>query len=108
VNSAPHCTGTGAYELDGNVKMKGKPMAGVTMTVEGPGGCVDTTTTDSMGLYRFPALGTGSYTVTPAQFGYAFTPARQTRSIRDRRHLIYKFVNFSATPTSGGHRTRLP
>jgi subtilisin family serine protease len=108
VNSAPHCTGTGAYELDGNVKMKGKPMAGVTMTVEGPGGCVDTTTTDSMGLYRFPALGTGSYTVTPAQLGYAFTPARQTRSIRDRRHLIYKFVNFSATPTSGGHRTRLP
>jgi len=39
-------------------------IAGATLTLNGPGGTVATTTTDASGQYRFEQLAAGSYTVT--------------------------------------------
>jgi len=51
----------------------GTGIAGVTVTVNGA-----TVTTDSVGTYLLPGLGSGSYTVTPSKAGEYFNPPRRT------------------------------
>lgn len=71
------CLGTGLSLLLGRVK-KAVGVAGipeVTLTLNGPGSCTDTTTTNAFGIYRFPGLAEGTYTVTPGKTGCTFTPS---------------------------------
>ena len=71
------CLGTGSFAISGRV---GK-VAGVTVTLSGPGGCSDPTTTASKGSYRFGTLANGIYAVTPSKPGCHFTPPSSTVTI---------------------------
>ena len=53
----------------------------VTLTLNGPGGCTDTTMTNGDGTYRFRRLATGTYTVTPTKEGCTFIPRSQEVTI---------------------------
>ena len=70
------CLETGVARLRGRVRNEADPtgIPDVTMTLTGPGGCQDTTTTNATGHYRFRTLGSGTYTVTPEKDGCTFTP----------------------------------
>ena len=50
--------------------------AGATVTLTGPASA--TATADAAGAFTFSALPNGSYAVTPAKSGVAFTPASRT------------------------------
>ncbi|MFJ6635917.1 S8 family serine peptidase [Streptomyces sp. NPDC091376] len=53
----------------GVVRSGGEPVAGATVTADGP---IDrTTTTEDDGSYRFPALSVGTYALSAAKFGYS-------------------------------------
>ncbi|MFE1803307.1 S8 family serine peptidase [Streptomyces sp. NPDC059533] len=73
VNAAPR----GAIgALAGTVSSGGAPVAGVTVTADGP---IDrTTTTAADGTYRFTTLSAGDYTLTAAKFGYGTQTATAT------------------------------
>ncbi len=69
------CEDTGLYSLAGIVTSDGQHgVAGVTLTLAGPGACTGTTTTQSAGTYFFARLGAGTYTVTPSKAGCTFSP----------------------------------
>jgi len=81
------CIGTGRATLRGTVQTRGRSMAGipgVTLLLSGPGGCIDTTTTDTSGAYRFPALAPASYTVTPSKTECRFTPSSRAVTLAGR------------------------
>lgn len=68
------------YSIAGFVKTtSGTPIAGVTMTLGGA--ATGTTTTDSLGKYKFAGLLNGAYTVTPSKAGYTFTPTSKNITI---------------------------
>jgi len=73
----PRCLGLGSSTLRGKVRW----AANVTLTLNGPGGCRDTTLTDAGGMYAFTALAEGTYTATPSQEGCSFTPTARTVTI---------------------------
>ena len=79
------CLGTGSSRLRGRVRMVAdrSGIPDVTMTLTGPEGCQDTTTTNAQGHYRFRALGNGTYTVTPTKAGCTFTPTDRTVTIAE-------------------------
>ncbi len=65
------------YSLTGTIS--GPGGAGATVSLGGTS--TATTTADGSGNYSFTGLHNGSYTVTPANTGYVFTPASQTTTI---------------------------
>ncbi len=65
--------------------------SGATVSLSGAAAAI--TTTNSSGAYTFGGLGNGSYTVTPSNSGYAFTPLNQTVSINGANQTG---VNFTA------------
>ena len=77
------------YSLSGSVS-----GSAATVTLSGAGSRV--TTTDAGGNYAFSGLLNGSYTVTPSESGYAFTPATATVSVNNSNKTG---VNFTATAT---------
>jgi hypothetical protein len=46
----------------------------ITVGLEGPGACQETTTTNAFGFYLFPHLKDGTYTVTPGEADCTFEP----------------------------------
>jgi hypothetical protein len=73
-------SGGGAYTISGKVRSSDLVlMQGVTMTLSGDAS--DTTTTDSLGRYRFTGLANGNYTVTPTMTGYTFDPESRAITI---------------------------
>jgi len=66
------------YSVSGTITEQGTglPLAGVTVELAG-GQATKTTQTAADGTYSFSDLEPGSYTVTPALAGYAFTPPPQ-------------------------------
>ncbi len=64
------------YSITGIVS--GAP-AGTTVTLTGAANA--TTTTNSIGYYQFSGLSNGSYTVTPSNAGYLFSPASKPVTI---------------------------
>jgi hypothetical protein len=54
-------------------------MAGVTVTLSGSAAA--TTTTDAAGAFTFSGLLNGSYTITPTNAGFAFTPANRSVTV---------------------------
>ncbi len=66
------------YSISGTIS----PTAGgVGATVLLSGAAGATTVTDSVGNYIFTGLANGTYTVTPSNTGYSFTPASQNLTI---------------------------
>jgi subtilisin family serine protease len=65
VTNAPRGdTGT----LTGTITAGGSPLAGATVTAEGP--IARSTTTDANGVYTFATLSVGAYEVTASKYGY--------------------------------------
>ena len=68
------------YSIVGKVRTSsGTPLAGVTITLSGY--TTRSTTTNSLGKYKFTGLANGSYTVTPSMPGYTFTPTSRSVTI---------------------------
>ena len=62
-----------AYSISGKVKdKKGSPMSDVSVALGGTSSA--TTQTADNGVYSFPCLAGGSYTITPTKGRYTFTP----------------------------------
>lgn len=82
VSAAASCAGLGSFNIRGGVRTSARvPVAGVTMTLAGPNGCTNTTTTTAQGVYQFATLANGSYAVTPSKAGCTFTPSSQMVTI---------------------------
>jgi len=79
------CLGTGTARLRGRVRTGADPIGipDVTVSLAGPGGCQDTTTTNATGHYVFRTLGSGTYTVTPEKDGCTFTPPSRTVTLAE-------------------------
>ncbi len=95
------CLGTGLNTLRGSVRTGGRSgtaIPNVTMTLTGPNGCTDTTTTGATGLYTFNQLANGTYTVTPSKAGCTFTPSSRTLTLSGRGGT----AGFTGTCQSGG------
>lgn len=62
--------------ISGRISRNGESLAGVTVNLSGA--ATATTTTNSLGEYRFENLArTGTYTITPTLGNHLFTPARR-------------------------------
>jgi hypothetical protein len=70
--------------------------SGATVTLSGPAAA--NTTTDTSGSYTFSGLANGTYTVTPSNTGYAFTPVSQSVTINGTNQVG---VNFLAAVQTG-------
>jgi hypothetical protein len=65
--------------------------SGATVLLSGPAAA--TTTTNSAGTYTFTGLANGSYTITPSNTGYTFTPSSQSVAVSSAN---VTGVNFTA------------
>ena len=81
------------YSIVGTLTGPGAAGATVSLT----GAFTATTTADSSGNYSFNRLANGSYTVTPSNAGYVFTPASQTLTINGAHAMS---VNFASAPAT--------
>ncbi|MGV8040272.1 MAG: S8 family serine peptidase [Thermoanaerobaculaceae bacterium] len=84
-NAAP------TYSILGTITYNSAGLANVVVTAGSKSG-----TTNSSGAYTITGLANGSYTVTPALAGYAFTPANQSVTVSSAN---VSGVNFTATMT---------
>jgi hypothetical protein len=78
------------YSITGTIS----PIAGgsgATVLLSGPAAA--TTTTNSAGTYTFTGLANGSYTITPSNTGYTFTPPSQSVAVSSAN---VTGVNFTA------------
>ncbi len=80
---------TATHSLGGIVS--GAGAAGATITLSGA--ATASTTTDSFGNYNFSGLADGTYTATPSETGYVFTPTSQTVTISGAHNLSVNFAS---------------
>jgi hypothetical protein len=80
---------TTTHSLGGIVS--GAGAAGATITLSGAAAA--SATTDSFGNYNFSGLTDGTYTATPSEAGYVFTPASQTVTISGAHNLSVNFAS---------------
>jgi hypothetical protein len=76
-------------------------VAGAGATVSVSGAAATTTTADSAGKYSLAGLTNGSYTVTPSQGGYGFSPANQTVNISGASVSGINFTGSTSPATVG-------
>jgi len=72
------CVSTGRNTVSGRVTAAKRGLDQVIVSLNGPGGCHDVTTTPSNGNYSFKRLATGSFTITPTKAGCTFNPTSTT------------------------------
>lgn len=86
---------TTTYSISGTITIASPAgtLSGATITLSGPAAA--TTTTDSSGNYSFSGLANGTYTATPTDSGYTFTPLNQAVTVNGGNQTG---VNFTATP----------
>jgi hypothetical protein len=78
------CKGSGSFGLRGRVRTPHRSeLTEVTLTLTGPEGCQETTTTSSVGHYVFRKLGNGTYTLTPERAGCTFVPPSRTVTLEE-------------------------
>jgi hypothetical protein len=80
--------------ISGTITSGGAPLANITVTRSGSGST--TATTDSSGNYSFSGLQNGSYTLTPSNTGYTFSPASLSVTVNGAN---VTGLNFTATAT---------
>jgi hypothetical protein len=67
------------YSVSGTVTSSGAGLPGVIVILSGEGS--GTMLTDTNGKYTFISLAVGNYTITPAKFGYIFTPTSSVQNV---------------------------
>ena len=87
-----------SYSITGTIS--GIGSAGATVTAVGP--MAETTTTDSSGNCSFAAVTNGSYTITPSNAGYVFTPASQNVVVNGSNATVPAFTATTQTFTLSG------
>ncbi len=90
-----------SFSISGTVS--GAVSSGVTITLSGTSS--GTATTNASGNYTFTGLANGSYTVSPSQPGYTFTPTSEAVAINGANITSINFVataNTSPTYTISG------
>jgi hypothetical protein len=92
--SGPHNFATVGFSLSGSISPKAGG-SGATLTLGGTSRA--STTADSSGAFSFPGLPAGSYTLTPSNTGYAFTPPSQNVTISTSN---VTGVDFTATAST--------
>lgn len=79
---------------------------GPTVTLSANGTTVATTTVNTSGSYSFAGVANGTYTVTPSQTGFAFSPASQNVTVNGANATLPPFTAtqtaFSVTGTISG------
>ncbi|HEY6944877.1 MAG TPA: immunoglobulin domain-containing protein [Candidatus Acidoferrum sp.] len=94
VNSGGHSFKTHGLSISGTIT----PTTGLSATTVALAGAANaTTTTNGSGLYTFTGMARGSYSVTPSNPGYTFTPANQNVTLGTTD---LTGVNFTATATA--------
>jgi hypothetical protein len=78
-----------SYSIGG--VLSGAGASGATVKLSGASSA--STTVDASGSYRFTGLTNGTYTVTPSQTGYSFSPASQTVTISGAHNLAVNFTS---------------
>ena len=92
--------GSEGFSISGGVFLSGHSSEElVGIKVELGGGGSGTATTNSGGIYTFRGLGNGSYTVTPLDANFTFSPAHRAVTINNANR---SGQNFSALPASSG------
>ena len=83
------------WSISGNIS---PTAAGAGATVGLSGGSVATVTADPSGNYSFSGLANGTYTVTPSQSGYLFTPSSQSVIINGASVTAVNFTGQVSSP----------
>ena len=91
-------TGAQIYSISGTISGPGGAGATVTLT----GASSATTTADGSGNYAFSGLTNGSYTVTPSNTGYSFTPASQSATVSGSNVIGLNFTTATQTYSISG------
>ena len=92
VNFSATAQGGQTFSISGTIS----PAAGGSgATVSLTGAASGSTAANSSGAYTFTGLANGSYTVTPSNTGYAFTPVNRSVTVSGAN---VSAVNFTATP----------
>jgi len=86
-------SGTATYSISGTISGAGGSAATVNLT----GAATAAVTADASGNYSFPPMPSGSYTVTPSNAGFTFTPASQPAIVNNAN---VTGVNFSTATYS--------
>jgi hypothetical protein len=117
--------GSGTITPTGTINASGIAYTGITMafgvttggagtTVKLSGASSATTTADANGNYSFAGLANGSYTVTPSNTGFTFSPPNQSVTINGANQIGINFaaqapsswsISGTVSPTSGGTGT---
>jgi hypothetical protein len=90
---------TRAFLISGTVSRNGAGLRGITMALSSNGVPSGTVKTDANGRYAFPRLINGSYTVTPADASYAFTPKNIQVTARGAGYSVKNFIAQASNPT---------
>jgi hypothetical protein len=85
-------TWTSGFSISGNA---GAPFATIAYTGPSSG----SVTADGSGNFTIVGLANGSYTLTPSEAGYTFSPTSQVVVVSGSN---VTGVNFTATPSGGG------
>lgn len=79
VNFTAAVSAVNTYSISGAVTLSGAGIPGVIVTLSGEG--TGSMLTDTNGKYTFTDLAVGNYTITPAKFGYTFTPTSSVQNV---------------------------
>ena len=82
--------------ISGAITFNTSALANVTVTLTKPDSTTTTAMTNAAGLYSFPNLVAGNYTVTPAKTNFSFTPASQAVTLSSTNAT----ANFTAASTA--------
>lgn len=85
--------GTTTWSISGTISPASAGGSGSSVTLSGA--ATASTTANASGNYVFSGLSSGSYTVTPTNTGYTFTPASQSVTVKSAN---VSGVNFTANP----------
>jgi Domain of unknown function (DUF4082)/Bacterial Ig domain/Carboxypeptidase regulatory-like domain len=86
------------YNVSGNIGGPGGPGATVSLA----GASTAATTADGSGNYSFAGLANGSYTVTPSQAGFVYTPSGQAVTVNGANLTSINFTSVLQTYTISG------
>jgi hypothetical protein len=85
------CAAAATYSISGTVKTaSGGVITGATVTLSGT--ATATATVDASGNYTFTGLAPGSYTVTPSNPGYSFTPVSKKVTVNNANIISLNFT----------------
>ena len=90
---AESCLGARRSFLWGRTRRAGGlgGVAGVTFILDGPSECKDLATTGALGLFVFPRLAHGDYTLTPSRAGCTLSPPTEDVTLAGH-HLRVIFI----------------